>query len=58
MTAEERKITEKQIETMLERLDSIIADSVVNHFGSPHSNSNKVLEEMMDDLISKLNDRD
>ena len=35
-----------------------IAASVVEHYGDPHSMGSFAMEEMMDDLISKLNDLD
>ena len=35
-----------------------IAASVVDHYGDFHRIGNLVQEEMMDDLISKLNDLD
>ena len=33
-----------------------IAASVVEHYGDPHSMGSFAMEEMMDDLISKMND--
>ncbi len=35
-----------------------IAASVIEHYGDPHSMGSFAMEEMNDDLISKLNDLD
>ena len=58
MTTTERSHTEKQAATLLDNLDPAIADSVVTHYGNPHCIGEWSLEEMMDDIISKLNDID
>lgn len=39
-------------------LSSEIAISVTDHYGTPYSMGNFELREMIDDLISKLNDCD
>ena len=44
--------------TVVLRLSSDIADSVIKHYGNPCNVGNFEREEMMDDLISKLNDLD
>lgn len=58
MTTNERKTTEKQAAVMLNDLDPAIAVSVVERFGDIRSMGSWELEEMLDDLISKVNDGD
>lgn len=58
MTTNERETTEKQAAIMLNDLDSAIAVSVVERFGDIRSMGSWDLEEMLDDLISKVNDGD
>lgn len=58
MTTNERKIIEKQALIMLNDLDPAIAVSVVDRFGDIRSMGSWEMEEMLDDLISKVYDGD
>ncbi len=62
MTTTERKTAEKRAANLLTAVSinhsPEVTDSVVNRFGNLHSISCRELEEMIDDLISKMNDRE
>lgn len=63
MANSERKVKEKQIDTLITTIDKHfdpdITPSVVNRCGGNiHTMSNWAFEEMLDDLISKANDVD
>ncbi|HQM00499.1 MAG TPA: hypothetical protein PLH98_08070 [Ruminococcus flavefaciens] len=62
MTVLERAIKEKQAADMIvtvgTRYSPDVADSVIDRFGNLHNMGGWMLEEMLDDLISKVNETD
>ena len=62
MAITEKKLEEKKTDNLITAVSIYhspeIAASVVEHYGDPHSMGSFAMEEMMDDLISKMNDLD